>query len=180
MVPQRDCRPRLIVDYNFLDVNAETILLAPAEAMQFGRALQRVLKRIVEADRRFGPNYLSKIDIADGFYRVWLRVADIPKLDIVLPTTQNQPPLIAFPLALPMGWVELPPYFTVLTETACDIANDLLRTRGSKLEEAARCSRVRRLQHESNYVRNAAPPRCSSRHLCRRLSAHGTDSRPTT
>lgn len=33
VVPQRDRRPRLIVDYSFSDVNAETIPLAPSEAM---------------------------------------------------------------------------------------------------------------------------------------------------
>jgi hypothetical protein len=27
------------------------------------------------------------------------------------------------PLALPMGWVESPPFFTTLTETACDLTN---------------------------------------------------------
>lgn len=126
-VPQRDRRPRLIVDYSFSDVNGETVQLAPPEAMQFGRALHRVLKRIVEADGRYGPVYLAKIDIADGFYRVWLQSRDIIKLGVVLPTSPGQPPLIAFPLTLPMGWVESPPYFTVLTETACDLANASLR-----------------------------------------------------
>ena len=105
-VPQRDRRPRLIVDYSFSNVNQETVLLSPHEAMQFGRALHRVLTRIVHADPRYGPVALAKIDIADGFYRVWLRLDDIPKLGVVLPL------LIAFPLALPMGWVESPPYFT--------------------------------------------------------------------
>ena len=129
-VPQRDRRPRLIVDYSFSDLNAETLPLAPAEAMQFGRALQRVLKRIVEADARYGPVHLAKIDIADGFYRVWVQFRDIlPKLGVVLPTSPGEPPLIAFPLTLPMGWVESPPYFTVLTETACDLANSRLRQR---------------------------------------------------
>lgn len=128
-VPQRDRQPRLIVDYSFSDVNAETVPLAPPEAMQFGRTLQRVISRILHADPRYGDVYLSKIDIADGFYRVWLQTADIHKLGVVLPTSPGQPPLIAFPLTLPMGWVESPPYFTTLTETACDLANTRLRTR---------------------------------------------------
>ena len=34
-----------------------------------------------------------------------------------------------FPLALPMGWVESPPYFTVFTETAYDTANVMLSSR---------------------------------------------------
>ncbi|KAI2501864.1 hypothetical protein MHU86_12629 [Fragilaria crotonensis] len=127
VVPQQDRRPRLIVDYSFSDVNADTLSLAPKEAMQFGRALQRVISTIVQADRCFGPVHLSKIDIADGFYRVWLQITDIPKLGVALPLASECHPLVAFPLALPMGWVESPPYFTALTETACDLANAALR-----------------------------------------------------
>lgn len=67
IVPQRDRRPRLIVDYSYSNVNAETVQLAPHEAMQFGRALQRVLSIIVHANRRYGPVHMAKIDIADGF-----------------------------------------------------------------------------------------------------------------
>lgn len=39
VVPQRDRRPRLIVDYSYSGVNHETVRLAPPEAMQFGRTL---------------------------------------------------------------------------------------------------------------------------------------------
>lgn len=129
VVPQRDRRPRLIVDYSFSDVNAETVHLAPAEAMQFGRALQRICTAIVHANRRYGPVHLAKIDIADGFYRVWIQIDDVPKLGVALPTSLGSQPLVAFPLALPMGWVLSPPYFTVLTETACDIANATIQGR---------------------------------------------------
>ena len=129
VVPQRDRRPRLIVDYTFSGVNGDTVLLAPREAMQFGKALQRVSTILVHADPRYGPVYLAKVDVADGFYRVWLQLADVPKLGVVLPTAPGCVPLVAFPLALPMGWVESPPYFTVLTETACDRANDMLSAR---------------------------------------------------
>lgn len=41
VVPQRDRRPRLIVDYTFSKVNKEIARLAPPEAMQFGKTLQR-------------------------------------------------------------------------------------------------------------------------------------------
>jgi hypothetical protein len=73
--------------------------------MQFGRALQRLLTQLVHANPRFGPAKLSKIDVADGFYRVGLRTADIPKLGVILPHSTSGAPLIAFPLALPMGWL---------------------------------------------------------------------------
>ena len=124
VVPQRDRRPRLIVDYTFSNVNQETVRLAPPESMQFGRALQRLVTSLVHSDPKYGPPYLAKIDIADGFYRVWIRSADVPTLGVVLPHSDNAGSiLVAFPLALPMGWVESPPFFTTLTETVCDLTN---------------------------------------------------------
>jgi hypothetical protein len=68
VVPQRDRRPRTICDYSFFFVNFDTIPLAPAESMQFGRALWRILQQVSDADPRLGPVHLSNIDIADGFY----------------------------------------------------------------------------------------------------------------
>ena len=72
---------------------------------------------------------MAKIDVADGFYRVWVQIAHVAKLGVVLPSAPGATPLIAFPLALPMGWVESPPYFCVLTESACDRANAMLQAR---------------------------------------------------
>jgi hypothetical protein len=46
VVPQRDRRPRTICDYYFFLVDLDTIPLAPAESMQFGRALWRILHYI--------------------------------------------------------------------------------------------------------------------------------------
>lgn len=50
VVPQRNRRPRIIVDYTYSGVNIETVRQAPPEAMQFGKALHRLLSRIVHAD----------------------------------------------------------------------------------------------------------------------------------
>lgn len=127
VVPQRDRCPRLIVDYTFSGLNKDTLQWAPREAMQFGRALQRVFTTLVHADARYGPVYMSKIDVADGFYRVWVQYQDVPKLGVILPTSSDSEALIAFPLVLPMGWVESPPYFCIVTETACDLANQMIR-----------------------------------------------------
>jgi hypothetical protein len=55
VAPQRDRRPRAIVDYSFCDVNEDTAPWAPTESMQFGRALHRILRMILEAHPRFGP-----------------------------------------------------------------------------------------------------------------------------
>jgi hypothetical protein len=64
---------------------------------------------ILEANPRFGPVYMCKINIPDCFYSKWMLPGDIPKLGDVLPTKVDEEPLIGFPWALPMGWVNSPP-----------------------------------------------------------------------
>jgi hypothetical protein len=130
VVPQAERRPRTIVDYTYSQVNKATIKQAPQEAMQFGRTLQRVLQAVVYADPAQGPVCLFKLDIADGFYRVWVAPQDVPKLAVVLPKEEGEEAQLAFPLALPMGWVESPPYFCAVTETITDLANEALRGTG--------------------------------------------------
>jgi hypothetical protein len=67
--------------------------------------------------------YLCKIDVADGFYRVDLEAATAPTLAVILPQKEAEPPVVAIPLSLPMGWVESPPYFCAASETIADLAN---------------------------------------------------------
>jgi hypothetical protein len=83
--------------------------------MQFGKALERILAQIVAANPAHGPVQLTKVDIADGFYRVWLNLSDIPKLAVSIPSLKGEEPLLAFPLVLPMGWTESPPCFCAAT-----------------------------------------------------------------
>jgi len=123
VIPQPSRRPRTIVDYTWAGINADTLDWHPREAMQFGRALQRMLQDIVQADPRFGPVYLMKVDIADGFYRVAVNINDIPKLGVAFPVQPGETPLVGLPLTLPMGWQSSPPYFCVPTETITDVAN---------------------------------------------------------
>ena len=124
VVPQRNRRPRLIVDLTFNDVNADTLQFAPTEAMQFGRALERILYKIRHANPRFGPVYLSKTDLSDGFYRIGLTESATAKLAVALPKFPDEEQLLALPLVLPMGWVSSPPYFCAVTETVADLVNN--------------------------------------------------------
>ena len=129
VVPQRARRPRIIVDYSFFGLNDETVKMAPKDAMQFGKALQRILQALVDANPAFGPVHLFKVDIADGFYRIWLNIADIPKLACAIPPLYGDEPLLALPLVLPMGWTQSPPYFCAATKTIADITNKRLANR---------------------------------------------------
>jgi hypothetical protein len=127
VVPQHDRRPRTIVDLSFFGVNDETIPLAPHESMQFGHTLHRLLQRLVDADPRYGPTHLIKVDISDGFYRIHLNPTDAPVLGVAFPQAPDGTKLVAIPLTLPMGWVLSPPYFTAATETIADMANAALK-----------------------------------------------------
>lgn len=71
LVPQRDRRSRIVVDYTFHGVNDATADVA-CNSMQLGLALQRILQRIYDSDPANGPGYMIKVDISDGFYRVWV------------------------------------------------------------------------------------------------------------
>ena len=84
-IPQRDRRPRMINDYSFYFVNQNSQKLAPAEAMQWGKALDRVLWYSYYADRRHGPVLLSKTDLANGFYGIRLTPMGALKLAVPFP-----------------------------------------------------------------------------------------------
>jgi len=126
VVPQRERRPRPIIDYTFNAVNQNSAPLAPYPAMQFGAALQRLLQRIAYANPAFGPVYLAKLDLADGYYRIPLAPHAVQQLAVVLPADAGGDALIGLPLSLPMGWGLSPPYFCAFTETCADMANDTL------------------------------------------------------
>jgi hypothetical protein len=110
VIPQHGRRPRWIVDYSYWGINEETLPLAALESMQFGRALDRILREILLANPEHGPVHLLKIDLSDGFYRVDVNPDDIPKLGVVFPTRDGEEQLMAFPLVLP-------PLLTLPTQT---------------------------------------------------------------
>ena len=126
VVPQRDRRPRTIVDYTFWGQNVETLALNP-NSLQFGKALDRLLYKLETADTRHGPLFLIKVDISDGYYRIPLQLDSIAKLAAVMPKEQGEEQLVALPMVLPMGWKNSAAIFCSATETITDIANERLR-----------------------------------------------------
>jgi hypothetical protein len=123
IIPQCNWCPHIIIDYTYSGINEDTLCLTPQEVMQFGCALQCILETILHTNLWYGPVYLIKVDIADGFYCIWVSTANIPKLGIIFPTLLDTEPLMAFPLVLLMGWKESPPYFCATTKTTIDLTN---------------------------------------------------------
>ena len=124
-IPQEGRRDRPIYDYTYSGLNKAVTLSAPPEAMQFGRALPRLLRHIVNADPRLGPVFMSKTDLSDAYMRVWIRIEDVPKLAFVIPEAPgDRDVLVGFHLSCPMGYVESAPLFCATTETIADLANN--------------------------------------------------------
>ena len=82
------------------------------EAMRFGGALQRILKQVLTADPCLVTVYLSKVDLADAYIRLWVKMEDFPSVAFLVPkknTSNTQ--LVGFHLSLPMGKLTVPHTF---------------------------------------------------------------------
>ena len=64
---EQERRPFWFGKYSYFKANAETLPVACLSSIQYGRALDRLLCKIVFADLALGPIYLLKADILDGF-----------------------------------------------------------------------------------------------------------------
>ena len=96
--------------------------------MQYGCALDRLLRKIVFVDPALGPVYMLKVDLSDGFYCIGIHTEDAPKLGLIFPSGANEMPMVAIPLTLPMGWKNSLPLFCTATEMVADLANESLRS----------------------------------------------------
>ncbi len=54
--------------------------------MQFGSTLQRLLQRLVYANKLHGPPLITKINLADSYYRVPLNPSAALALAVVIPS----------------------------------------------------------------------------------------------
>jgi len=84
----------------------------------------RIMRNIVRANPWFGLVLLCKVDLSNGFYQIKLNLDSILKLAVAIPPLVGEEKLIAIPLRAPMGYIESPPYFTAITKTITDVAND--------------------------------------------------------
>ena len=125
---ERDRIPRWLGDYSYFKTNAETLPVACLSAMQYGWALDRLIREIVYAEPALGYVYMLKADVLDGFYCIGLRPEDAPKLGLIFPSGEDEETMVATPLTLPMGWKNCPPLFCTAKETAADLAKESLRS----------------------------------------------------
>ena len=153
---EREQIPPWLGDYSYFKTNAKTIPVACLSAMQYGRALDSLIRKIVYVDPALGYIYMLKADVSDGFYLIGLRPEDAPKLGLIFPSGKMEEPMVAIPLKLPMGWKNFPHLFCTATETVAYLANKSLRSRQP--------SKPHKLDDRAEAIALPPPPPLSQEH----------------
>jgi hypothetical protein len=77
--------------------------------------------------------HFSKLDLADGYWRMVVEDGQKCYFAYVMPGTPGTPTMIVVPRALQLGWNESLAYFCATTETICDVAQTWIDN-GKKLQ----------------------------------------------
>ncbi len=92
---------------------------------QIGECLSRIINAFAEMDPT-AKVFMAKWDIKDGFWRMDWAEGEEWNFVCILPQPEKEPIKLVIPTSLQMGWVELPPYFCVATETALDVTTEYI------------------------------------------------------
>ncbi|KAG7360528.1 hypothetical protein IV203_035627 [Nitzschia inconspicua] len=93
----------------------------PHSMHELGHVIPRILHHMATAPPNT-PLFLTKIDIKDGYWR--MRVCEDGKWNFAYTLPRSDPKhelIVVLCLTLPTGWVDSPPFFCAVTETARDI-----------------------------------------------------------
>jgi len=144
-VPHKSRRFRAILDLSFQlrmggirlpSVNAATRKHAYTAAMhQLGNVLPRLIAAMAAAIPDHGPIFFAKWDIKDGFWRMLISEHDAWNFAYLLPAQPGEPVQLVIPTSLQMGWCESPPFFCSATETARDVAQQMINDTTTALPE---------------------------------------------
>ena len=134
VIPQVGRRPQLIYYFTWSGLNKTSKLLAPTEAMRFGGALQRILEHELTANLSLSPVYLNKVDSADAYMRMWVRMEDFLSVAFLISKkTLRNMQLVGLHLYLPMGYVDRAPYFCLTTEMVEDVTKKAITHRDTEI-----------------------------------------------
>jgi hypothetical protein len=149
VVPQRNRRGRMILDLSFPvhrslpstkskrkprklgavlqpAVNDTTHPSAPTKPVkEIGTVLPRMFEFMAAAPSKEHVLF-SKIDLSDGFWRMFVSAEDSWNFAYVFPAVPGEPIRLVIPNALQMGWTESPAIFCSATETTRDLVQMLV------------------------------------------------------
>lgn len=136
MVPHKSRTYRAILDLSFSlkilgmtlpSVNENTVITSQQHIMsQLGSVLPRLIHSVARAPVEDGNIVFSKLDIKDGYWRMIVEAGKHINFAYVLPDVIGERIRLVTPSALQMGWMESPSFFCAATETARDLAEQLV------------------------------------------------------
>ena len=86
---QRGRNPRFIYDFAWSGLNKAVTQVSHKEAMRFGKSLYRFIDCILEAPPKLVPTFLKKLDLADAYMHIWVRLEDIPSVAFLVPKAKS-------------------------------------------------------------------------------------------
>ncbi len=110
-------------------VNNSTVRAAPPEAVKQIRKVFPWLLQYMRDTPEALHILFSKLDISNGFWHLVVQEADSFNFAYVLPQQAGKPVRIVVPSAVQMGWVESPPLFCAITESARDLTQHLVNNK---------------------------------------------------
>ena len=79
--------------------------------MQYGLVLYCLLQETIFADPSKVPVYILKAYVSGGFYWICLHPSNSSKLGLIFPLNDEDEPLVAVTLTVPIGWNNSAPLF---------------------------------------------------------------------
>ena len=64
---ERDRQMRWLGDYSFRDLNSGTLTISTMSAMQYGPALECLVRKVIIADPVLVPVHILKVNVSGGF-----------------------------------------------------------------------------------------------------------------
>ena len=103
----RGRKPCLIYDFAWSGLNEAITKVAHREALRCRKTLHKVIDCILVPPPKLCPTVLNKVDLAEAYMRIWVRLEDIPSVAFLVPkATPEEYQLVGFHLSIPMGYVE--------------------------------------------------------------------------
>ena len=78
--------PRWLGYYSYSNLNSRILPIAALSLMQYGRALECLIREVFISNPELGPVNVLKVGVSDGFYHIGLRPTDAPNMGIVFPS----------------------------------------------------------------------------------------------
>ena len=80
--------------------------------------------RCSQLNPSLGPVYPGKVDLANAYMRLQVKMEDVPSVVFLIPNkAPSNQQLVGSHLSLPMAYIDMEPYFYMDTKTVANFSN---------------------------------------------------------